>query len=101
MVILEYKLGNFKKLRDIGETQSLTCPECESKVVFHVFSNVDNELQGAFPFIKTSRVYFMICPACAARFAVDEDKGEAFAAGEKLAIGNFDFKKLKSFKEND
>ena len=31
-------------------------------------------------------------------FIVDEVKGQTFSGGEKLAIGNFDLKTLKEFK---
>ncbi|MDE6110962.1 MAG: hypothetical protein K2F65_03485 [Eubacterium sp.] len=98
---MEYRLGTGLKIKDKGETVSLVCPKCDEKVNFHLFSNIENRLNAKFPFIKTSNVYFLICPKCAAVFTVDEAKGKSFDKGEKLSIGNFDFKTLKEFKNGN
>ena len=95
---MEYRLGTGLKIKDKVETVSLVCPKCENKVNFHVFSNIENRLASKFPFINSNNVYFLICPKCASIFTVDEVKGQIFSGGEKLAIGNFDLKTLKEFK---
>lgn len=95
---MEYRLGTSLKVRSKGETLPLYCPECGKKVTFGVFSNIENRLDSSFPFINSKDVYFLVCPECASIFTVDESKGDVFAKGEKLAIGNFDFKTLKKFK---
>ncbi len=95
---MEYRLGTGKKIKSKGDTLPLVCPECGKKVSFGVFSNIENRLDSSFPFINTQNVYFLICPECASVYTVDESKGKVFEKGEKLAIGNFDFKQLKKFK---
>ena len=98
---MEYRLGTGLKIKDKGETVSLVCPKCDEKVNFHLFSNIENRLNAKFPFIKSNNVYFLICPKCASVFTVDEAKGKSFDKGEKLSIGNFDFKTLKEFKNGN
>ena len=87
---MEYRLGTGLKIKDKGET-----------VNFHMFSNIENRLDAKFPFIKSSNVYFLICPNCASVYTVDEVKGKNFDKGEKLSIGNFDLKTLKEFKHEN
>lgn len=98
---MEYRLGTGLKIKDRGETVSLVCPKCNENVHFHLFSNIENRLNAKFPFIKSNQVYFLICPKCASVFSVDEAKGKSFDKGEKLSIGNFDFKTLKEFKNGN
>lgn len=95
---MDYRLGTGLKIKNKGETVSLVCPHCENKVKFQVFSNIENRLDSKFPFFNSKNVYFLICPKCASVYTVDHAKGKNFAEGEKLAIGNFDFKTLKEFK---
>lgn len=94
---MKYRLGTGLKIKDKGETVSLVCPKCENRVKFSVFSNIENRLNSNFPFIDTKNVYFLVCPKCASVYTVDEIKGKTFETGEKLSIGNFDFKTLKEF----
>ena len=98
---MEYRLGTGLKIKDKGETVSLVCPKCKKAVNFHMFSNIENRLDAKFPFIKSSNVYFLICPNCASVYTVDEVKGKNFDKGEKLSIGNFDLKTLKEFKHEN
>lgn len=98
---MEYRLGTGLKIKDKGETVSLVCPKCNENVNFHLFSNIEKRLDVKFPFIKSNNVYFLICPKCASVFTVDESKGKTFDKGEKLSIGNFDFKTLKEFKNGN
>lgn len=97
---MEYRLGNNLKIKDIGETLTLECPNCGNKVKFRLFSNNELRLRSDFPFAKSGKVFFLVCPDCAAVYTVDEAKGKNFAKGEKLSIGDFDFKTLKPFKGN-
>lgn len=98
---MEYRLGTGLKIKDKGETVSLVCPKCKKTVHFRLFSNLENRLNAKFPFIKSSNIYFLICPKCASVFTVDEAKGKNFDKGENLSIGNFDLKTLKEFKNGN
>lgn len=95
---MEYRLGTSIRIKDKGETVELECPCCKNTVKFGVFSNMDTRLIPEFPLLDSNCVYFLVCPKCASVYTVDESKGESFRKGEKLAIGNFDLKKLKEFK---
>ena len=94
---MEYRLGNFKKIKSDGETVELTCPNCNKKVIMSLFSNAEARLTAEMPFITKGDVYFLVCPECASVFGVDEQKGKNFSKGEKLSIGNFDLKELDKF----
>ena len=94
---MEYKIGNYKRIKTTGETEKLTCPKCDKKVNFSVYSNGEFRLKADFPFYKNGNVFFMVCPECASVFGVDENKGKNLKKGEKLAIGNFDLKELEKF----
>lgn len=99
---MEYRLGTSLRIKEKGETVELQCPHCNKKVKFGVFSNMDTHLISEFPLIDSTRIYFLVCPKCASIYTVDENKGDEFTKGEKLAIGNFDLKTLKEFKpKND
>ena len=99
---MEYRLGTRLRIKEKGETVELQCPHCNKKVKFGVFSNMDTHLIPEFPLIDSTRIYFLVCPKCASIYTVDENKGDEFTKGEKLAIGNFDLKTLKEFKpKND
>ncbi len=94
---MEYRLGNNKKIKSVGETTELTCPTCGKKVNMSVFSNGELRLSAEFPIVSSGTVYFLICPSCSSVYGVDEDKGNTFKKGEKLAIGDYDLKELKAF----
>lgn len=94
---MEYKIGKSLRIQEQGQTTDLTCPECNKKVKFSVFSNKNPELISDIPFIKNDNVYFLICPECAGIFGVDKTKGDIFSKDEKLAIGNYDLTKLNIF----
>ena len=94
---MEYRIGNDKKIKSSGETTELTCPRCNNKVKMALFSNGEKRIQSDFPFVKNGNVYFLVCPSCASVFGVDETKAKTFKKGEKLSIGNFDFKELDKF----
>ena len=95
---MDYRLGNNKKIKSLGETVELTCPQCENKVNMSVFSNSELTITAELPYVSTGNVYFLVCPSCGALYGVNEDKGNTFKKGEKLSIGNYDLKELKSFK---
>lgn len=95
---MDYRLGNNKKIKTVGETEMLTCPKCENAVVMSVYSNGEMRLSPEFPIVSSGTVYFLVCPSCGAVFGVDEDKGNNFKKGEKLSIGNYDLKELEAFK---
>lgn len=95
---MEYRLGNSKRVRSRGDTVELTCPKCNKKVKFGVFSNFERRLAVKPTLLDTQTVYFLVCPECAGVFTVDEPYGDAFKKGEKLSIGNFNLKNLKEFK---
>ena len=94
---MDYRLGNNKKIKALGETAELTCPKCGKKVNLSVFSNAEIRLSAELPIVSSGNVYFLICPECSAIYGVDESKGNVFKKGEKLAIGDFDLKELKAF----
>ena len=95
---MEYRLGNSKWIKNIGDTVEITCPDCSQKGKFGVFTNADTRLAAHFPLFTNKDVYFLICPKCATVYTVDESKGKTFKDGEPLSIGDFDLKKLKEFK---
>ncbi|MGN0522212.1 MAG: hypothetical protein ACI4IQ_06200 [Eubacterium sp.] len=95
---MEYRLGNSRRVKSRGETTELVCPNCSNKVKFGVFSNFERRLAPKITLIDCNTVYFLVCPECASVFTVDESKGDNFKNGDKLSIGNFDFKDLKEFK---
>ncbi len=96
---MDYRLGNNKKIKSLGQTAQLTCPSCNKKVCFSLFSNSELKITAELPIVSTGNVYFLVCPECGALYGVDEDKGNMFKKGEELAIGNFDLKELKPFLE--
>lgn len=96
---MTYRLGNFKRIKELGKTVSLTCPNCNKEVEFSVFTNGKLELIPKFPLVKGESVYFLVCPNCSAVYGVRESAGKTFREGEKLAIGNYDLKELEPFKE--
>lgn len=98
---MNYRLGTDIRIKDRGETLTLACPKCNKKVNFELFTNMENKFEAAFPFLNSKTVYFLVCPSCASVYTVDEAKGDEFRKGEKLSIGNFDLKELKSFNENN
>lgn len=95
---MEYRLGNSTKIKAGGDTVELTCPNCEKKVQFGVFSNAERRFAPKITLLDCSTVYFLVCPECACVFTVDQAKGDCFKKGHKLSIGNFDLKTLKEFK---
>lgn len=96
---MEYRLGTGKKIKDNGETLSLTCPKCGDKVNFRIFSNGDTQFDASFPFVHSGKVYCLVCPKCASLFTVDPAKGKSFEKGQTLSILDIDLKTLKEFKE--
>lgn len=99
VIFMEYRLGNSRRVKERGETLELTCPKCNKKVQFSVFSNFERRLAPKITLLDCQTVYFLVCPECASVFTVDEAKGDSFKSGQKLSIGNFDLKTLKEFKE--
>lgn len=96
---MEYRLGTDKHIKARGETVELTCPQCDKKGHFGVFSNFERRIAVKLPLpLDCQTVYFLVCPNCAAVFGVDEQKGDDFKKGSPLSIGNFDLKDLKPFK---
>ena len=95
---MAYRLGNNKKVKDVCETLELTCPNCNKKVNFAVYSNGEMDIVPEFPIIKNGTVYFLVCPSCAKVYGVEETTGKNFKKGEKLSIGNFSLTELKEFK---
>ena len=96
---MEYRLGNSLKIKSRGDTVELTCPNCDKKVRFGVFSNFERRLAPKITLFNCNTVYFLVCPECASVYTVDESKGDSFKKEQKLSIGNFDLKTLKQFKE--
>lgn len=98
---MEYRLGNSLRVKSRGETDELTCPHCEKKVSFGVFSNYERRLAVKPTLFDCKTVYFLVCPQCASVFTVNEANGDNFKNGIKFSIGNFDLKTLKEFKPDD
>lgn len=94
---MEYRIGNAKKIKELGTTELLTCPACNQKAEMPVYANGKTELIAELPLIKSGKVYFTVCPHCAAAYAIETRAGKTFAKGEPLAIGNFDLKPLEAF----
>ena len=94
---MEYRLGTSKTIKEIGTTEPLVCPHCGEKAALPVYVNGKTEFVPEFPVIKPGKVYFTVCPHCAAVLEIETRSGQTFAKGEPLAIGNFDFKELKDF----
>ncbi len=95
---MEYRLGNSKWVKSAGDTVEITCPECNEKGHFGVFTNADTRLKTTFPLFTNNDVYFLVCPKCATVFTVEESIGKTFKDGELLSIGDYSLKKLKKFK---
>ncbi len=94
---MKYRLGNGKKIKEVGETLELVCPECRKKVNFSVFSNDEKTIVPEFPLIKSGTVFFLVCPNCSKVYGVEESTGKNFKKGEMLAIGNYSLKELTEF----
>ena len=69
----------------------------QSKNKFFGIFNLDTRFIPKFPLIYSKNVYFLVCPKCSAVFGIDDQNGNLFRKGEKLAIGDFDLKDLKEF----
>ena len=69
---MEYKIGNSNKIDSIGESVEITCPKCNQKTNFSVFSNLDTRFIPKFPLIYSKNVYFLVCPKCSAVFGIDD-----------------------------
>ena len=96
---MEYRIGNSKKIKENGQTEKLTCPNCNKKVNFSVFNNGQLNITTTLPIIENTKVYFAVCPECASVYGIDERAAREFAKGAKLSIGDFDFKDLIKFNE--
>lgn len=94
---MEYRLGNYKTIKFVGETVDIECPKCKSTVNMQIYSNGEFKLTGKLPFFDAGKVYFLVCPHCSALYGIDEQKGRNFSNGEKLAVGNYDLKELNEF----
>ncbi len=94
---MNYRIGNNKKIKELGETLELVCPNCNNKVKFSVFSNAEMRLVPEFPIVKNGNVYFLVCPECSKIYGIEESTGNNFKKGEKLSIGNYSLKELKEF----
>lgn len=98
---MEYRLGNSLRVKDKGRTELIECPCCKCKAQFGVFTNMDTRLVAEYPLLDVKTVYFLVCPKCASVYTVDEANGDSFCDGEPLAIGNYDLKPLKVFKDEN
>lgn len=97
---MDYRLGTSIRVHAKGNTLELVCPKCEKTVQFGVFSNLERRIAAKFPLpVNCQKIYFLVCPACAGIFTVDETLGDSFSGGQKLSVGNFDLKELKPFKD--
>lgn len=96
---MQYKLGNYKRIQDKGQTVQLTCPKCNKKVKFSIFKNAKFELTSKLPLVTEENIYFLVCPECASVFGADCKKVEDLIKGNSLSVGNFDLKELDIFNE--
>ncbi len=94
---MEYRLGNVKEIEERGSTVALVCPKCKNDVNFSVFTNGEKRIIPKFPIIKSSKVYFLVCPKCSSVFGVEESAGKAFSKGQITAITEDDLKELNQF----
>lgn len=88
---MNYKLGNSKRVLELGETQEQLCPACDKSTVFPVYKNGNLELIGEVPFIDTEFVYFTVCQQCKKCFCIQHQQGIAFEKGDKWAIRSHGF----------
>lgn len=95
---MEYRLGNSKRIKSRGDTKPILCPKCGRTVSFGVFSNFERHLAANIKLFDLNTVYFLICPACAGIFSIDEEKGTAFKDGATDAVNTDDLIPLKGFK---
>ena len=95
---MEYRIGTDVKIKEQGETMELTCPNCNKKVNFSVFSNKKTTLVPKFPIVKSGNVFFLVCPECSKVYGVNDKQGKSFKKGEKLSIGNYDLFELEEFR---
>lgn len=96
---MEYRIGNSKKIKENGITAQLTCPKCNEKVSFSIFSNGKLDITAQLPIISNSKVYFAVCPNCAAVFEIENRAARDFDKGNLLSIGDFDLKELTKFND--
>lgn len=81
-----YKLGNSKRVFDLGETQEQTCPKCKENAIFPVYKNLNLEITAKAPFLNDDSVYFTFCPYCKQSFLIPYEMGTAFEKGDHWAI---------------
>lgn len=94
---MDYKLGNSKYIKELGETEEICCPKCNNKTKLSVFSNFEARAIAKLPLVKTGNVYFLVCPKCSAIYGVDESNGKTFQKGSEFAIMQGDLKELKEY----
>lgn len=94
---MDYKLGNSKYIKALGETQEICCPKCKNNVKLSVFSNFEARAIPKLPLVKTGNIYFLVCPSCSAIYGVDSNNAKAFKNGTEYAILQGDLKELEEY----
>lgn len=95
---MNYKLGNTKRVSDLGVTQEQPCPKCSENAMFPVFKNLNLEIMAKAPFFDDASVYFTFCPHCKQSFVIPHAKGSAFEDGDDWAVRSYEFSEPASYR---
>lgn len=59
---MNYKLGNSRRVADLGLTQEQSCPKCREVSAFPVYKNLNFELMAKPPFLTMRRYTLPFAP---------------------------------------
>lgn len=88
---MNYKLGNSRRVADLGLTQEQSCPKCREVSAFPVYKNLNFELMAKPPFFDDAPVYFTFCPNCMQSFVIPHQMGHAYEKGDEWAVRSNQF----------
>ncbi len=94
---MEYRIGNTKQIKTIGETEKLICPKCNKSVKFTMFTNLDSKVIAKFPLLKFDNIHFAVCPNCSAVYKVNTYGGKKIKKDEIIAISSGELTELMPF----
>lgn len=94
---MEYRLGNSRKIKTKGKEVCLVCPNCNKETAFGLFSNLERKIVIKPNLLDLKKVYFLVCPNCAAIYTVDEEIGNEFVK-YNVPINPEELTRLKEFK---
>lgn len=94
---MEYRLGNFKKVKTTGKSVSTICPKCDSQIDTQLFYNGCLRLKSDFPLLDGENIYFLVCPHCSAIHGVNSQLGNKIARGKVTSVDKAELKELQPF----